>query len=236
MANVQNMGGPPAVLESLNVTENNRTYTPPSGVDGYNEVNVSIPQTIFVGSDIPTSDIGSDGAYYYRRSLYVSHPTPCATFPTTITGTSGTTTNGYKIRTNTTCKAVAIQAYVRSTGDVTVTLYDSNGIVILMTTAITVTTGWVEIPISETELTANTYYYVTVSASSAIFAYWLKSSVTTIPQITIEGGVYGPSLTLDTNNVYSANLVIDIPTQYNHLFAYEQYYKNGSNWELITPV
>ena len=57
----------PPVLDSLYVDENGEYY-PPSGVDGYNYVNVDIPSIsgFFEGEGIPDDSIGEEGNIYKR--------------------------------------------------------------------------------------------------------------------------------------------------------------------------
>ena len=73
-------GGSLPVLETLNVNTNG-TYTPPSGVDGYNEVNVNVPIPAPV---LETLNIISNGSYtppsgvdgYNEVNVNVPIPTP----------------------------------------------------------------------------------------------------------------------------------------------------------------
>ena len=60
-------GGGSAVVEPLSVTQNG-TYNPPSGVDGYAPVTVSVPSggSILTGESAPSSDLGNDGDIYKR--------------------------------------------------------------------------------------------------------------------------------------------------------------------------
>ena len=62
------------VIQPLSVMQNG-TYNPPSGVDGYAPVTVSVPSgvsgNILTGTDEPTASVGSDGQIYL---LYSSLP------------------------------------------------------------------------------------------------------------------------------------------------------------------
>ena len=51
-------GGSEPVLDTLNVTENG-TYTPPSGTDGYDEVNVNVPSITPVLSTLSVTENGT---------------------------------------------------------------------------------------------------------------------------------------------------------------------------------
>ena len=68
----------PPVLDTLNVTENG-TYTPPSGTDGYNEVNVDVPIPVPVLDSLSVTENGTytppSGTDGYNE-VNVDVPTP----------------------------------------------------------------------------------------------------------------------------------------------------------------
>lgn len=63
--NIDVTGSTPAVLTGLTATTNNQTYTPTSGVDGFNSVEVAIP--ILNGV---SAGISSEGVYTFKASDY----------------------------------------------------------------------------------------------------------------------------------------------------------------------
>lgn len=257
--------GTSPVLESLYATENGE-YTPPTGVDGFDNVTVAVPPPviitkniiangtynaiddnatgyssvtvnvpegipgIIIGSDLPSSNIGDNGDYYYMRNKSGN----IAVNNWSENG-SGQTIGGYEFIPSENITVIALRAYSRNYQSITgkIGLYDSSGNAIIETEVTTIAPGWNTIYITPTNLTSGTHYFVisTFNASSSMI-YSAINSLSISNKITIVQGRYGGILgNTDSANVYTSDIVIEDDSS-NYYISW-QYKKVSGVWTEI---
>ena len=224
-AAIGSIGGGGVTVEALSVTDNG-TYTAPSG-KAYSPVTVNVSggsSGVYVGTDAPTSSIGSNGDYYYRRARF---PYGYQNAPTSGSSTSQ---SGYEFTANSNISVVGLRGYVRSSVTGSLMLGDSSGNILKQVNDIAFSANdWTEVTFdSPVQLTSGSNYIVMIAASA--LAYQYASGATFASTITYVRGRYGgmPGST-DAGILYGADIIVDSDVFY----VTEQYRKESGAWEKI---
>lgn len=176
----------------------------------------------------PTSDIGSNGDYYFELRSGVNPA--CANDPTNNANSVG----GWEFKANAVLDIVGVRVYVRSaqTGKV-IKFGTASGTVLKEVTADLTANEWTEVMFdTPVTLTADTNYVVMAEASTDTMKYQTRPALTT-NDLTYVTGRYGtfPGST-DSGNAYSADVLYDASTPPYRVK--KEYYKTGGTWTEVT--
>ena len=211
-----------AIRQKLKVA----TQYKPSQMAGAIESIPVLTSEVYVGTDEPPQDVGSDGNYYYKR--YVKTEYGCTTNPNQ---NSQTSMSGYEFKTVNAISVKGLRGYSRTSGTGKLFLAAADGTVLGQIDDVQFAAGgwteaYFETPI---QLSADTNYIVMVQRSQGGLLYQTKSRATVNANITAIAGRYG-SLpgSVDSANLYGADIIIEKnPAVY---LVDKQYIKQSGAW------
>lgn len=197
-------------------------YTPGQMAAAIQAIPTSGSSGVYVGQNAPTSDIGSDGEYYYRRSDTLNG------FDGLFSNNSSTTLSGYEFVTNENITVIGLRGYVRGGTTGRLLIADTSGVLVAEITDLSFVQGW-NVAFFETpvQLAANQNYIVMIEVSSTDLSYGSASYAIFESAITYVRGRWGsiPG-TYDNGVIYGADIII----QTDYSVVYEQYYKTNGSW------
>jgi hypothetical protein len=216
------------VIQPLSVSQNG-TYTPPSGVDGYAPVTVSVPGgsgNVIQGTTAPTSDIGENGNYYYEGAYTNSERGYTSDFPSSTSQTKA----GWEFTPNGDITLIGLSGVLRNSGTGSLILADVTGNIIKQIDNVSFTANVETEALFDTplQLISGNNYIVQIWGSGLSYR---QSNKTFNPKITYVQGRYGnlPGNT-ESGSVYSANILIG----YEIVFIAEhQYHKENGMWRQL---
>ena len=223
------------VLVAKTITANGEYDPEDDNADGYSGVTVNVSggggsDGVYVGTGDPDASIGSNGDYYYKRTLYGVYG-----YTSTPLNASSTSVTGYEFIANEAITISGLRALNTNTsGTINLRLARLDGTILGQIDNVPVNGGWTmayfDTPI---QLTAGEHYIVQAIRNGGVgFKYQSKSSTVFNSKITGVQGRYGgiPGNT-DSANIYSADIII--ATADSVYIVTKQYYKSSGAWEVI---
>ena len=180
------------------------------------------------GTTAPTSDIGSDGEYYYIRN-----PQSGNAHSYEMTGASGQNKAGWEFYTDTNVDIVGFRGKARSSTTGTLLIMTLDGTIVAQANNVQFTAGtWItvslDIPVT---LTANTHYVAQIRPDSGGVYYAQPARASAFASgINYVTGRYGGSPgNAESGVAYSVDILFS--TGYNVIT--DQYYKENGAWTKI---
>ena len=194
-----------------------------SGIDG-----------VVFGETEPISAIGKNGDYYYLRKNNEKFKGFSA--DDYSSASSSSTQNGYVFTLSEETEIAGLRGYINSSShEATLRLYQYvNGqYSLLKEITDTFVLGWNNAYFSEPLKCQAGTYLVEIVANSQIFRYWDINNIKyKNPLITILYGVWSNGRIQDSSNLYSADIIINVP-EYR---IEKQYIKNNNTWNMLTGL
>ena len=183
---------------------------------------------VYVGTDAPSANIGTNGDYYYKRKLQ----SPYGYF-TTPGSNSSTTQSGYEFTANTALTIIGLRGYTRSATSGSLVIAQSDGTEIARISNLSFAQGWNEALFdTPIQLTSGENYIVMIASNIQCLSYQSIHAASFNSSITGLRGRFG-SLpgSIDYSNIYGADIIIQVDDPV--YIVEEQYYKKSGTWELI---